>query len=562
MGIMAVNRRRGGEGFMRKSSMAVIGLFFLLYIVPLGVRPIIIPDESRYAEIPREMIASSDWIVPRLNGLRYFEKPVLGYWINAGSMMLFGDNAFAIRLPSALAAGISALILFFPVRRFSGGHSTGLFAAAIFLTCLGVFGVGTFNVLDSLLSLFITAAMASFFFAHMEDRSGKKTGLLALSGIFCGLAFLTKGFIAFAVPLVAIVPFMIWERQWKELFQVCWIPFLTAVLISLPWSVMIHIREPDFWLFFIWNEHIKRFIAENAQHYESFWYFLLILPGVALPWTFLLPAAASGLKQARFNTPIIRFALCWFLFPFLFFSFSNGKLLTYILPCFPSLAILIEIGLHNYFQKGKTRAFTIGALLLALATAILAVALLVLQISGFHGFKPYVETWKWVLAVAGLLSWTMFLLFSLRKSEHQKKIMLYAAAPILFMFVAHVLLPDLTIEHKAPGEFLLRHSHRIRPETILVSDEEPVRAVCWFYRRSDVYLLGTAGELSYGLHFEDSKHRLLNPDQFREFVHKNRGKGRVTLIAKAWKYRNWKQNLPEPLFEDSNGNGGFIFAQF
>ncbi len=105
---------------MRKSCVVIIGIFLFLYILPLGVRPIIIPDESRYAEIPREMIASGDWIVPRLNGLRYFEKPVMGYWLNALSIKLFGENAFAVRFPSASATGLSAFLIFLLIRRFSG----------------------------------------------------------------------------------------------------------------------------------------------------------------------------------------------------------------------------------------------------------------------------------------------------------------------------------------------------------------------------------------------------------------------------------------------------------
>ncbi len=547
---------------MKKPSLAIIGLFLLLYIAPLGVRPIIIRDESRYGEIPREMIASGDWVVPHLNGLRYFEKPVLGYWINAASMILFGENAFAIRLPSAMAAGISALMLFVVVRRFAGGYSIGVLAASLFLTCMEVFAVGTFSVLDNLFSLFNTGCMVTFLFAHMEKEPVKKIGLLALSGVFCGLAFLTKGFIAFVVPSIAIIPFMIWEHRWKELFQICWIPVLSAILISVPWAVMIHVREPDFWNFFFWNEHIRRFMADNAQHKESFLYFLLLLPGASLPWSFLFPAVALGMRRMHLNNSPIRFALCWFFFPLLFFSVSNGKLLTYILPCFPPFALLMVTGLHHYFTRGRTRAFTIGALVLALVIGALAVTLLIIQTVGFHGFKPYAQNWKGGLALAGLLSWVAVLLISVRKSEHQKKMMLYALAPALFMFIAPFIMPDQTIERKAPGEFLLKHSHRIRPDTILVSDEIPVRAVCWFYRRTDVYILGGASELSYGTMYKDSKYRLLNLDQFRDVILKNRGTGRVTLIAKARKWKNWKHNLPGPIFEDSSGTGGFVLAQY
>ena len=168
----------------------------------------LIPDEFRYAEISREMLETGDWVVPHLDGLRYFEKPVLGYWLNAIGIAMFGENAFAIRFFSALAAGISAVILFFLARKYAGGYRTGIFVAVVFLTCSEVFSIGTISVFDSMFSMFLTAAMALFFFAHMEDGSRKRTCLLALSGISCGLAFLTKGFLAFAIPAVAVIPFL------------------------------------------------------------------------------------------------------------------------------------------------------------------------------------------------------------------------------------------------------------------------------------------------------------------------------------------------------------------
>jgi len=134
----------------------IILLFFLLFVAPLGVRPIILPDEARYAEVPREMIASGDWAVPRLNGFRYFEKPVMGYWLVAASIRLLGENEFAVRLPSAVATGISAFLLFLLVQAFVKEEWTPLVALAAFLTSAEVYWVGTFTLLDSALSLFVT----------------------------------------------------------------------------------------------------------------------------------------------------------------------------------------------------------------------------------------------------------------------------------------------------------------------------------------------------------------------------------------------------------------------
>ncbi|MFH1491703.1 MAG: phospholipid carrier-dependent glycosyltransferase [Pseudomonadota bacterium] len=547
---------------MKKPLIAPAFLFLMLYLVPLGARPLMIPDETRYGEIPREMIATGDWIVPRLNGVRYFEKPVMGYWLNAGAIMLFGENAFAVRFPSALSVGISALILFLLVRRFGGGTLTGLLTALVYITFLEVYAVGTFSVLDSLLSLFITGAVGFFFFAYREENPAKMNVFLVLSGLSAGLAFLTKGFLAFALPLMAIAPFMIWEGRWKRMLRLCWIPLITAFLVSLPWAVMMHLREPDFWKFFIWNEHIRRFMTDGAQHKEAWWYFILLLPGAALPWTVLFPSAISGLKRRHVKNSVIRFAACWFIFPFLFFSASSGKLLTYILPCFPPLAVLTAVGLRSAFENGRTRAFTIGAVLLTLFIAMLALALPVVQVAGFHDIRPFAQTWKWSLVLAGLLTWILLLLLSIRVPGHNRKITLFAVAPLFFLFSGHFLVPKQVVDRKAPGPFLIHHSRGVRPDTTLVTDEALVTAVCWFYKRSDVYVVENPGELSYGLEHEGAKHRLLDMKQFRTLILKNQGTGRVTLFARGKTYKRWRQELPEPLFEERSSNDGFVLAKF
>ncbi|MGA8180124.1 MAG: hypothetical protein WB792_08690, partial [Desulfobacterales bacterium] len=119
-----------------------------------------------------------------------------------------------------------------------------------------------------------------------------------------------------------------------------------------------------------------------------------------------------------------------------------------------------------------------------------------------------------------------------------------------------------TIEHKAPGAFLLRHKDRIKTDTVLVADEDPMGAVCWFYKRSDVYLIGSRGEVSYGLSYKDARHRSLNLKQFKDLIIKTAGKEPVVLVAKSDKYARWKQRLPKPKYEDSSGKGGFVFVEY
>ena len=161
---------------MKKLSILVIMIFLLLYIVPLGIRPIVDPDESRYGQIASEMLDSGNFIVPRLNGLRYFEKPVLGYWMNAASIDLFGENAFAIRFTSALATGLTALLIILIGSSFAGGWMAGIISAMIYLTCIEVFCLSVFSVLDPLFTFFSTAAMVLFFYGYSSpDDSRNKT---------------------------------------------------------------------------------------------------------------------------------------------------------------------------------------------------------------------------------------------------------------------------------------------------------------------------------------------------------------------------------------------------
>ena len=547
---------------MNKSTIIITTLFILIYIIPLGIRPMIIPDEFRYAEIPREMIASGDWIVPHLDGFRYFEKPVLGYWLNGISMLAFGENTFAMRLPSAIAAGLSALLIFFIVRKFFNPPSVGILATTVFLTCLLVFAVGTFNVLDTMLSLFITGAMFTFFFAHMENRIGKKRVFLVLFGFSCGLAFLIKGFLAFAVPVVTIVPFMIWERRLREIFKICWIPLMTALLVALPWAVMIHYRESDFWHFFFWNEHIRRFTADNAQHHEPVFFYLYGLIAAAMPWTFFSPAAISGLRLENSENKLVRFALCWFLFPLLFFSLSKGKLITYILPCFPPLAILMAIGIHRYFREGRSKAFNVGALSLACMFLIMTAALIVIQLIGPSTLKFYSKSWQIFFIVTVLLSFTLFMFLASGESRWNRKVFLVTAAMMVFMFLYPFILPDSIVEKKTPKYFLLRNADRIHNNTIFISDEILFSAICWTYKRSDVYVVGGKGELEYGFGYEDSQHRSLGLPEIRGMIQDNRGSGIVTMILRTRKYKQLEGSLDEPVFLDTTGEKGYVFAQY
>ena len=563
------NERKSMNG---KGAHAALLLFFLLaYLLPLGARDLVLPDETRYAEIPREMIASGDWIVPRLNGLRYFEKPVLGYWVHAASQLVLGENNFAVRLPSALAVGLSALLIYGLASRVSrrkdaDGDATAVLAALVFLSAFEVFGVGNTAVLDNLFSVFLTACLTAFYFAsEAPPKTAKESGFLLLAGLFCGLAFLTKGFLAFAVPVLSLAPYLVWQRRYGDLLRMSWLPILTAVVVALPWSIAIHLKEPDFWRFFFWHEHIQRFAAQNAQHKESFWFFFVLAPAMFIPWTFVLPAAASGIRERLFQhegqSRLLRFCLCWLIGPFLFLSLSNGKLLTYILPCFPPFAILTAFGLFQALAKDKSnRWFQGGVAVGTLVFGLILVAFLYVQLFGFNALHPYQQSWKAVMVVNGLSFFILFCFWALKSREGKNKIFIFGMAPLLLFFLVHFTIPDQTIEAKSPGQLLEQHAPDVANDHVVISDETSIGAVCWYLRRSDVYLLGGAGELDYGLEYEDAKKRALDTKAAADLVERNRGK--TILVARGKRISGWRDQLPQPVFQDQGGSSGYVFWKY
>ncbi|HDO30010.1 MAG TPA: phospholipid carrier-dependent glycosyltransferase, partial [Desulfobacteraceae bacterium] len=247
-------------------SFLLLTLFVVLYLLPLGARPLFVQDETRYAEVPREIIATGDWVVPHGDGLRYFEKPVMGYWLSAAAIMALGENNFAVRLPSALSSGLMALMILLLCGSVTKWRNTmPWLAALVFLTSFAVASIGTFAVLDNALNLFLTGTLICFFLAtEQEPGSRRERFLLLVSGLLVGCAFLIKGFLAFALPVLTVTPYLLSQGRWRDLFRMVWLPVAGAALVSLPWSFMIQVREPDFWHYFFWNENVRRFLSDSA----------------------------------------------------------------------------------------------------------------------------------------------------------------------------------------------------------------------------------------------------------------------------------------------------------
>lgn len=556
--------------------------FTVVYLLPLGVRPLMVPDETRYAEIPREMVGSGDWLVPQLNGLKYYEKPIMGYWIHALSQKGLGESNFAVRLPGAVSTGLVAILLFSMLATVVGiQDSRAYLAPLIFLSSSGVFAIGTTAILDNVLNIFLTASIVLFFLASEKPRrSAAERVLLVLAGLAVGCAFMTKGFLAFVVPVVTAIPYLLWQRRAKEIVRMLFLPAVAAVAISLPWAIMIHLRDPDFWNFFFWHEHVKRFFSDNAQHQEPFWFYFLAIIPLFFPWVLLLPSICSGLlggnNRDRTVSRIIALSVCWLVFPFLFFSFSSGKLITYLLPCLPPLAILAAIGLSGAV-KGSGRFLGAGLLIFLCLNSILLIGFIGSQLSSFNviplseniwqydaaSLRYSVELWKPVLISASLVVMNVVIFIALRCRNGEKKLLLFAISPFLLMLSSFFALPDLTLTVKDPGLLLQQEVENIPDDAIILAGAGTVSAACWYLKRNDLYLLFGGGELDYGLSKPDGQHRVLRSyEAIQKIIETKQDKIVVFLIqTKNWKLYLEKE-LPPPREILSSGEHGFVVAKY
>jgi len=497
----------------------IILAYLIIYILPLGIRPLSTPDETRYGEIPHEMITTGDWAVPHLVGLRYFEKPPLGYWLNAVSLKLFGENNFAVRFPTALTAGLSAWFIWLLLIRLGYPQTRALSAAAIYLGLTEVLIVGTIAVLDTPFTFFITAGMVLFYlYAHDPERRRRHYYLIAC-GVAFGLAFLTKGFLAVVLPGMIIFVYSLLQKRY-DLLGKSLVMAVIAVLTVLPWGIIIHLREPDFWRYFVVEEHIRRFLEPNAQHPEPFYFFIMFLPALAFPWVAYLPAAIAGLRQRSLKPDLLRYLLLWFVLPLLFFSISRGKLLTYVLPILAPFAVLIAVGILDYLKAGKSRLFLLGAFINA------ALMLLVLAITLHHQYyEPNNilfsanEAHKMHLLVAAIVVTALLCLVpTLLRSVYIRLGVIILTVVPLFAFI-NLVVPHSTLAGLSPISIIRQEKHLITPDTRLISDANVIRAVAWELKRTDIDLF-QKGELTYGLRYQDAKDRFIDPPTLDRLLNK------------------------------------------
>jgi 4-amino-4-deoxy-L-arabinose transferase-like glycosyltransferase len=308
--------------------------------------PLIDRDEGRYAEAAREMLASGDWLVPRLFGVPYLEKPPLYYWLTAAAYPIAGVDELGARLVSALAAAAGVLMIGLLAKRCFGPRA-GLLAATVLATSGMYFVLARVGITDMLFTALLTAALTSYFVAQTDGRSYLPFWLLAAG------ATLTKGPVAPVLCGLVVLAYLASSSRLIRLYDArFWLGFPVFLAVIATWFSLVEIRYPGFLRFYIYKEHMLRVAGD--EHREAFYWYLPWLLVGQLPWTgaFIaaLPAIRERVRSATVAGNAARFAFVWATVVFAFFSVPRGKLAPYILPMFPPLALLFGDALDRWLD--------------------------------------------------------------------------------------------------------------------------------------------------------------------------------------------------------------------
>lgn len=505
--------------------------FVAFYLLPLGLHGLWIPDETRYAQISQEMLLSGNWVAPHFMGIRYFEKPAAGYWLIALGQAVFGQNLFGVRIASALTTGLSVLLAYLIARRLWNDPRKSFACALLYLSFGLVAGQAGYSNLDPQFTLWVNLSLVALWFALDSSTLRSRLGAWAVLGFACAMGFMTKGFLAWALPVLIAVPYMLWQRRLGELLRYGPLAIGVAVLVCLPWVLAIHTQEPDFWRFFFWNEHIRRFSADNAQHVRPWWFFLPIMAVACLPWAALLPNTLyQAWKEKR--QPAIAFLALWLLLPLGLFSLSNGKLPTYIMPCLLPLALLMGHTLSELVSQGKTRTLRLNGLFNFMIGMAAMVGLIYLQIARPLYSNSHAEMFSLSLAFIVLLGWILTNLL-----QSVRPLTLWAM-PALGIGLLVVLLPSsmpaYIADNEMPDQFVLEHLDELQHTHALLSNElGSASALAWRLQRPDVALYDTEGELRYGLQYAGAVTRKVELEQVQRWLKEARQHGSVGVLLRV-----------------------------
>ena len=505
---------------------AVLALLAVaVYFWGLGRYGLIDPDEGRYAEIPREMIESGDFVTPRLNYVKYFEKPALHYWLTAASFAAFGQNEAAARLFPVLFGLGGCLLTFVAARRMTGSARAGAAAAAVLVSSVLWYALSRLNVIDMTLTFFFTLAMLGYWlWVRGGEGAGRRPLLLFYAAM--ALATLSKGLIGVVLPGGIAVLHLASLRRWRaipRLFSPWGIALYFAIV--LPWFRAVCAANPDFFDFFFVHEHFTRYLTTEHGRYEPFWFFVPILLGGLVPWTGML---WDAFRAARGRGGLLRredglFLSLWFAVPLAFFSLSGSKLVPYVLPCLPPLAVLIGAAVEGILRGGAPamragRRFACLNVLVLLPIVLAGAVYPALRPEDAY-LRAATNPFCFVLTAFCLASFVLL-------RARTRGFLLLCLLALTALFVAGTGFDLMAArDSRRPIAAMLRE--RLRADDTVVAYGDLMQGLS-FYLGRRIAIAGGPGELDFGAAQEEDPRWFLNAEQLRRLWN---GPDRVLLAA-------------------------------
>ncbi|OZI62366.1 ArnT family glycosyltransferase [Bordetella genomosp. 11] len=337
------------DAWMRRLESLSAGWLFAVTGVWLlwlsWLRPMTLPDEGRYAGVAWEMLRAGEHVVPLLNGMPFFHKPPLYYWLASTAFDVFGVHPWVARLPSWLAAWAAAMAVYGFIR-----HYRGVRAATVSLLVLATqpffFGAAQFANLDMLVAGMITLTTVAGAATVLNATRGAPWRTLAVAtAVLAALGVLSKGLIGVVLPGGILLIWIAMLRQWRGLAALLWPPAIGAfVVVCLPWFWAMQKEFPGFFNYFFIYQQFDRFAETGFNNRQPVWFYLPVLAGFILPWTFWLGAVFRKAFWAERGGDAYAVRLLmgvWIVVVLAFFSLPASKLVGYVLPTLAPLAVLV-----------------------------------------------------------------------------------------------------------------------------------------------------------------------------------------------------------------------------
>jgi len=485
-----------------KQILILASLSYLFFVLGNGVLSLTSPDEVFYAQTAKEMIRHKSWMTPYLFGQPQFEKPVLTYWLLRLGFVLFGVSSFAARFFPAVFAFLGVIAVYLLSLLGFKNEKKAFISSTILMSCGLYVGLARTLFTDMIFSILTLVSLTAFFWGY-SSKETKAAGIL-LSFVFSSLAVLTKGPLGLLIPFLVIIGFLLVKNDIKFLFcrSFLWGIFI-FLLLSLPWYiVMIKKYGSGFVHEFFYNDHFRRIIEAEHEGNDKWYFYPFSMASGMFPWSLYAVASLIYLiKKFRHNAPSIEvFLICWIAVVFVIFQTAHSKLVSYILPLFPALAMISGDFIYDsaLLKKGARSLFlvSIGTLAMLLLVPIGLTAGLMKSSVYLSTYLPSkIPVYYFITALLAII---ILMLFFILRNKLFKSVYIPALVMPVFLLAVPMISNDIEpyISSKKACEYLLRN-YAVN-NTILCS--KPFVRGVRYYTDKEVAVINIGGKSLFSPH--------------------------------------------------------------